>query len=263
MSRPSPSFRATWPPKRPTAPEAACWYCAMRSRHSSASSCCESGVEPTRSQKSTVSWRRSPPGIAASGASVDVGAPDTGATVGSRAPHPPQNFSPGSFATPQAAQLEASAAPHSAQKRRSRRFVCPQDGQRTVPFSPTVRFRRTDPSRLVLHGSEVCQRSKVMTCFWHRPTPAKRRDRSPLPVIWSALLFVKLLRYRMTIDDHAAACDSHRKDDRGDSPGAHANGFSPLPPRASPSPPPLRKDGDGARHPLYPGSVGEEGILPM
>ena len=72
MSSPSPRFLATWPPKRATAPEAACWYCAMRSRHSSASSCCESGVEPTRSQKSTVSWRRSPAGNAASGSGAGV-----------------------------------------------------------------------------------------------------------------------------------------------------------------------------------------------
>src|SRR5262245_61977865 len=126
MSRPSPSFRATWPPKRPTAPEAACWYCAMRSRNSSASSCCESGVEPTRSQKRTVSWRRSPGGTAVAGA----GAPGAAATVRSGEPHPPQNLSPGWFATPHEAQTAASAAPHSAQKRRSARLSWSQDAQR-------------------------------------------------------------------------------------------------------------------------------------
>jgi len=46
-----------------------------------------------------------------------------------------------------------------------------------------------------------------------------------LTVIWSVLLFVKLLRYRMTIDDH--------------------------------------KEGEGARHPVYPSWVGEKGILPI
>src|SRR5215813_13024500 len=58
---------------------------------------CESGVEPTRSQKRTVSWRRSPAGTAASGAGVGVDVLVGDATVGSRAPHPPQNFSPGWF----------------------------------------------------------------------------------------------------------------------------------------------------------------------
>src|SRR5262249_22026622 len=150
----------------------AAWgYCAMTSRHSSASSCCESGVEPTKSQKSTVSWRRSPAGAAASGAGVGVGAPDAGATVGSRAPQPPQNFSPGSFAASHAAQIETIAAPHLAQKRRSRRLACPQDGQRTVPLAPMLcESGGTEPSRLVLHGSEVCQRLNVLTCFGNRPT---------------------------------------------------------------------------------------------
>jgi len=63
--------------------------------------------------------------------------------------------------------------------------------------------------------------------------PAKRPARSPLPVIWSGLVVVKLLRYRMTINDHAAARDSHRSDDRGDQSGnGTRTGFraSPLPP---------------------------------
>src|SRR3989304_138555 len=38
-----------------------------KSRHlGPTSSCCDSGVEPTRSQKSTVSWRRSPAGVGSS-----------------------------------------------------------------------------------------------------------------------------------------------------------------------------------------------------
>jgi len=52
--------------------------------------------------------------------------------------------------------------------------------------------------------------------------------RSPLAVIWSGLVVVKLLRYRLTINDHAAH-DSHRRDDRGDQSGErHTNGSSPF-----------------------------------
>ena len=79
-------------------------------------------------------------------AGVGVGAPVAGAPVGSRAPQPPQNFSPGSFAAPHAAQLETSAAPHSAQKRRSGRLSWSQDGQRTVPLGPMF-FESGGPSR--------------------------------------------------------------------------------------------------------------------
>jgi hypothetical protein len=43
--------------------------------------------------------------------------------------------------------------------------------------------------------------------------------RSPRPVIWSGLVLVKLLRSRMTINDYAAARDSHRRDDRSDQSG--------------------------------------------
>ena len=73
-------------------------------------------------------------------------APDAGAAVGSRAPQPPQNFSPGSFDAPHAAQRAASAAPHSAQKRRSGRLSWLQDGQRTVPFAPML-FESGGPTR--------------------------------------------------------------------------------------------------------------------
>src|SRR5262249_8816555 len=79
--------------------------------------------------------------------------------------------------------------------------------------------------------------------------------RGALPFIASGRVSVMLLSYRTTINDHAAARDSDRSDDRGDSPGGHANGFSPFVPTnrlpgASPSRPPLRKDGEGARHPV-------------
>jgi len=57
-----------------------------------------------------------------------------GATSGdSRSPQPPQNFSDGSFDTPQR-QITTSTAPHSAQKRRSARLSQRQHGQRTGGF---------------------------------------------------------------------------------------------------------------------------------
>src|SRR5262245_46253968 len=104
----------------------------MRLPNSSGSSCCESGVEPTRSQKSTVSWRRSPTGNAASFVGAGGETAIAGDTVGSRSPQPPQKLSPGSFDTPHAAQTVASATPHFAQKRRSARLSWLQDGQRIV-----------------------------------------------------------------------------------------------------------------------------------
>jgi hypothetical protein len=43
-----------------------------------------------------------------------------------------------------------------------------------------------------------------------------RLGASRLVVVAFGLLVVRLLPYRVTIDDHAAARDSHRRDDRGD-----------------------------------------------
>ena len=108
--------------QRSTAARDAWWYCPTTSRHSSASSCCESAVEPTRSQNRMVSWRRSPAGNAASNSAAGVGSCGADAAGGSRVPQPPQNFSPDSFDAPHAAHRAASATPHSAQKRRSARF---------------------------------------------------------------------------------------------------------------------------------------------
>src|SRR5262245_4635431 len=66
--------------------------------------------------------------------------------------------------------------------------------------------------------------------------------RGPPAVIWSGLV-VQLLRYRTTINNHAAARDSHRRDDRGDHSGKGTGTWfraSPpttrLPAGASPSP---------------------------
>src|SRR5262245_12743248 len=111
----------------------------MRSRHSSASSCCESGVEPTRSQKSTVSWRRSPAAVSGAGSGSPPGVETAlaRASVVSRAPQPPQNCSSGWFEAPHDAQGAASAAPHFPQNRRSARLSWLQDGQRIAAcFAP-------------------------------------------------------------------------------------------------------------------------------
>src|SRR5271154_6783045 len=90
----------------------------MTSRHSSASSCCESGVEPTRSQKRTVRWRRSPAvagtGAApvSSGGAASGGAPDSARD----APHWPQKSDAGGLSVLHFTQDLASTLPHFAQK---------------------------------------------------------------------------------------------------------------------------------------------------
>src|SRR6185369_1432111 len=89
-----------------------------------------SGVEPTRSQKRTVSWRRSPVGGVASGSRTGAVAASAEASVGNRAPQPPQNLSPASAGAPHEGQTTESVAPHAVQKRRSGRFSWSQDGQR-------------------------------------------------------------------------------------------------------------------------------------
>jgi hypothetical protein len=88
--------------------------------------------------------------------------------------------------------------------------------------------------------------------------------------IWSGLVVVKLLRYRMTINDHAVALDSHRGDDRGDHCGKGTRtGFrpSPLPPSTrSIAQPAGRWPLDGglpehARHGLTPAHDGVLAVL--
>jgi len=69
-------------------------------------------------------------GTAASASGVGVGAPGAGAALGSRAPQPPQNFSPASAGAPHEGHAIESVAPHSVQKRRSGRLSWLQDGQR-------------------------------------------------------------------------------------------------------------------------------------
>src|ERR1700693_2573669 len=118
MSSPSPRFLATWPPKRATAPEAACWYCAITSRHSSASSCCESGVEPTKSQNRTVRWRRSPAEEKPSAADANSGGAGGFRSTSSlrEPPHLPQKLELDGFSALHFAQCFTSAFPHFAQK---------------------------------------------------------------------------------------------------------------------------------------------------
>src|SRR5262249_6367338 len=85
---------------------------------------------PTRSQKRTVSCRRSPAGGAGPGSPPGVETALARASVVSRAPQPPQNCSSGWFEAPHDAQGAASAAPHFPQNRRSARLSWLQDGQR-------------------------------------------------------------------------------------------------------------------------------------
>src|SRR5215468_5514110 len=112
----------------------------MTSRKSSGSSRDDSGVEPTRSQNMTVSWRRS----AVSARDRGDGAGAGGAAVSATGlPQPPQNLAVGSFSKPQAEQGEGSGAPHSAQKRLVATFSAMQLEQRIGCPWPTKRSRLT------------------------------------------------------------------------------------------------------------------------
>src|SRR5262249_7826205 len=63
--------------------------------------------------------------------------------VPTAAPHPPQNFTPGSFENPHEAQATASAEPHSAQNRRPALLVVPQRAQFIAsPSPPAVLWSR-------------------------------------------------------------------------------------------------------------------------
>src|SRR5262245_4171084 len=85
-------------------------------------------VESTRSQKSTVSWRRSPrvPGVGVlEGIDTRLPTPHPCTSV----PHSPQNLIPGAFANPQLGHLAFSDAPHSPQNFMPLAFSKPQAGQ--------------------------------------------------------------------------------------------------------------------------------------
>src|SRR5215472_12102504 len=99
----------------------------MIPRKSSGSSRADRGVDPTRSQNITVSWRRSALSARGDGGTVaGSGAPV--APIG--LPQPPQNFAALSFSKPQAGQGTGRAAPHWAQKRLVAAFSVMQLGQR-------------------------------------------------------------------------------------------------------------------------------------
>src|SRR5579859_3198212 len=124
------------------------------SRTSSGSSCSESGVKPTRSQKRAVTRRRSSVGgtLGTVGARIasatEAGAGDgadraldslnvwRGEAAAWRAvPHSSQNFCLAVTGLPQAGQTRGSAAPHSAQNFLPAAPGVPQLGQGTVAFS--------------------------------------------------------------------------------------------------------------------------------
>src|SRR5262249_30278786 len=94
-------------------------------------------VEPTRSQKRTVSWRRSPCPDSTASCRGAAGAPES-----SRAPQPKQKRAPVRTPRPQEGQRAASGAPQLSQKRRPASFSAPQAGQcgeSGVPHAPQKR----------------------------------------------------------------------------------------------------------------------------
>src|SRR5215471_16724814 len=100
----------------------------MISRRSSGSRRDASGVEPTRSQNSTVSCRRSADDIgpAGRGDAVSAGAPD--ARMVSAAPQSEQNFLSGGFSVPQAVQRTGRGVPQSPQNFFPSKLAAPQLG---------------------------------------------------------------------------------------------------------------------------------------
>src|SRR5262245_35817548 len=114
------------------------WYACTTSRNSSGSSCCESAVEPTRSQNITVNWRRSASGAlgtAARGAVGAIGSAEGSLRIGTEACswsavlHSPQNLACGAFAKPHRSQRRLSAVPHSLQNFSPSEFSNPQLAQ--------------------------------------------------------------------------------------------------------------------------------------
>src|SRR5262245_32967022 len=98
-------------------------------------------VEPTRSQKRTVSCRRSPTAPSPPGG----GAPCTPVTGGTTcAPHWSQNFAVGRSTAEQLAHTRFSGAAHASQNLAVARFSCRQVSQRTVPpAEPEPFYRRS------------------------------------------------------------------------------------------------------------------------
>src|SRR5215472_12611549 len=113
----------------------------MTSRKSSGSRRDDSGVEPTRSQNITVSWRRSAASVRAGG----DGAGGAGAAASPTGfPQPPQKSAVGSFSKPQAGQGKGSGDPHLAQYRLVAAFSTIHFGQRIR--CPLGRAHRSAPT---------------------------------------------------------------------------------------------------------------------
>src|SRR5438105_12671918 len=117
---------------------AARWYTATISRHSSGSSRAEISVEPTRSQKSTVRCRRSPPAAPITGA---VSLAVAGAESPNAEPQSPQNLSPGWLVAPHFGHGLTSGAPHLVQYFRPARLSL-------------AHFEQRIPSPLRLRGAD-------------------------------------------------------------------------------------------------------------
>jgi hypothetical protein len=91
---------------------------------SSGSSRAASSVERTRSQNTTVSWRRSPAPRSGSAEGSGPGAGSAAALASSARPQPEQKRAPARSSRPQAEQRGASGAPQLSQKRASSGFRC-------------------------------------------------------------------------------------------------------------------------------------------
>src|SRR5262249_28547231 len=100
----------------------------MISRRSSGSRRDASAVEPTRSQNSTVSCRRSADDTGAGGSGDVASGAGVGARMISAAPQSPQNFLPGGFSAPHVAQRVGSGVPQSPQNFFPSGLTAPQLG---------------------------------------------------------------------------------------------------------------------------------------
>jgi hypothetical protein len=100
----------------------------MISRRSSGSSRDASAVEPTRSQNSTLSWRRSADDTSATDRGDAASAAAVAARIVSAAPQSAQNFLPGGFSAPHAVQRDGGGVPQSPQNFFSSGLAAPQLG---------------------------------------------------------------------------------------------------------------------------------------
>jgi hypothetical protein len=94
-----------------------------------ASSCCESDVEPTRSQKRTVSWLRSPGCATSASRDGSAGAPDACSPFATGVLHARQNFAVARSSAWQLGQRSTSDPPHSRQNLAPYGFSWPQEEQ--------------------------------------------------------------------------------------------------------------------------------------